>query len=259
MFERKHMISTMFIFLALACSHTQAVWEHTPQAVTRAPTTEVAVVASDHRCQAVADGLALELSMRDGVRVVPDARTRLLLNLCQLNVRTEVDIEQWFPVAGMEGAGVTDRREQVIRGEGRAVLTVEFDGQPINMVKGEGHRIRLIRDDDPAHLQRRSVVRADVLRDVSEALAQQIAPVPEVVRRRWYRNPEPGTSRALHNQAVDAERAGDLSAAIRYAQQARDALRTPASVRYLNALEQRRAAMEYAENQNAPTSADETR
>ena len=252
-------VVTMFILFALACSHTQAVWEHTPKPITSAPTKEVSVVVSDRRCQVVADALALELSMRTGVQVVPNARTRLLLNLCQLTVRTEVDIEQWFPVAGLEGSGITDKREQVIRGEGRAVLTVEYDGRPINMVRGEGYRVRSIRDDDPAHLQRRSVVRESVVRDVSEALAQQIVPVAEVVRRRWYRNPEPGTARALHNQAVDAERAGDLNAAIRLAQEAQDASRTPTSVRYLNTLRQRRAEIEYAEGQNGSTSVGETR
>ena len=240
----------MFFLLALACSHTQAVWEHTPKSLTTAPTAELSVVVSDKRCQVVADALALELSMRDGVRVVPDARTRLLLNLCDLNVRTEVDIEQWFPIAGVEGAGITDRREQIIRGDGRAVLTVEVDGRPTDMINGEGHRVRLVREGDPAHLQRRSVVRDGVIRDLSEALAQQLVPVPELLRRRWYRNPEPGTSRALHNRAVDAERTGDLQAAIEFAQQAVDASRTPTTLRYLELLEQRRAAVEYAEGQN---------
>ena len=249
----------MFLFLALACTHTQAVWEHTPRPSTTVPTAEVSVVVSDRRCQVVADALALELSMRAGVRVVHDARTRLLLNLCELNVRTEVDIEQWFPVANMEGAGVTDRREQIIRGDGRAVLTIEFDGRPTHTLNGEGHRVRLVREGDPAHLQRRSVVRDSVVRDVSEALAQQVVPVPERLRRRWYRNPEPGTSRDLHNRAVDAERTGDLNSAINYAQRSVDALRTRATVRYLQQLEERRAAIQYAESQKGSPVLGETR
>ena len=237
----------MLLLLALACSHTQAVWEHTPQPMTSAPTTEVSVVVSDRRCQMVADALAVELSMRPGVRVMPDARTRLLLNLCQVNLRTEVDIEQNYPLAGVDGSGVMDRREQVIRGEGKAVLTIELDGRPIDMVDSEGYRVRLIREGDPAHLQRRSIVRDSVIRDLSEQLAQKIVPVPESVRRRWYRNPEPGTARGLHNLAVDAERTGDLDEAVRLAQQAVDAARTPRSVDYLEVLEQRKASVEYAE------------
>ncbi len=237
----------MLLFLALACSHTQAVWEHTPNSLTTAPTTELSVAVSDRRCHTVADALAKELTMRRDVRVVPEAQTRLLLNVCQIRLRTEVDIEQMYPMAGMDGAGNTDRRDHVIRAEGSAILTVEVNGEPVDTLNSEGRRVRLVREGDSSHLQRRAVIRDAVVRDLSEALAQQIVPVPETVRRRWYRNPDPGTSRDLHNRAVDAERAGDLETAISIAKQAIDASRTPRNVRYLEMLAERQAAQEYAE------------
>jgi hypothetical protein len=238
----------MILFLALACSHTQAVWEHTPPPSTSAPTTELSVVISDRRCQMVADSLAVALSMREGVRVVPHARTRLLLNLCRVDVQTEVDISQMYP--GSDGISALDRREQIIRGEGKAVLTVELDGRPIDMLNTEGHRVRMIREGDPAHLHRRSAVHDSVVRDLSEDLVQQLVPIAETIRRRWYRNPDPGTARALHNQAVDAERSGDLSAAIQLAQAAVNASRTPQTVGYLQDLTQRHSSFEYVERED---------
>ena len=82
-------------------------------------------------------------------------------------------------------------------------------------------------------------------------LAQQLVPVPEVVRRRWYRNPEPGTARALHNRAVDAERSGDLAAAIQFAEAAVDADRNPRTVAYLRTLQRRYGDTRFVETEPA--------
>ena len=120
-----------------------------------------------------------------------------------------------------------------------AVLTIEVDGQPVGMLNSERKRVRMVRDGDPSHLHKRSYIRDRVVSDVVDDLAQQLIPVPEVVRRRWYRNPEPGTAKALHNRAVDAERSGDLAAAIRFAEAAVDADRKPRSVAYLKSLQAR--------------------
>jgi len=237
----------MLLLLALACAHTQAVWEYTPKASTSAPTTELSVVVSDRRCQMVADSLAVALSMREGVRVVPHARTRLLLNLCRVDLQTEVDISQMYP--GSDGVSAMDQREQIIRGDGSAVLTVELDGSPIDMLNSKGHRVRMIREGDSTHLYRRSIIHDSVVRDLSEDLAQQLVPIAETIRRRWYRNPDPGTARDLHNQAVEAERAGDLSSAVRLAQEAVNASRTPKTVEYLQTLSERRSAVEYVERE----------
>jgi hypothetical protein len=192
--------------------------------------------------------------MRDGVRVVPHARTRLLLNLCRVDLQTEVDISQMY--ASSDGVSAVDRREQIIRGDGTAVLTVELDGQPINMLNSQGHRVRMIREGDPTHLYRRSLIHDSVVRDLSENLAQQLVPIAETIRRRWYRNPEPGTAKGLHNQAVDAERAGDLVLAMRLAQEAVNASRTPKTVQYLQALTERQSRIEYVEREQSSPQAD---
>ena len=140
-----------------------------------------------------------------------------------------------------------EHREEAIRGKGTAVMTVEISNEPVIMLHSEGHRVRVVREDDPSNLQRRSVVHNNVVSDIAEDLAQQLVPTSETIRRRWYRNAEPGTSKALHNQAVDAERSGDLAEALRLAREAVNANRTPASVAYLRSLEQRQSKHVFVE------------
>jgi hypothetical protein len=202
------------------------------------------VVSSDKRCKDFADALAIEFSMRRGVEVVPQSDTRLLLNMCRVQLSTEVDVTQVYTGGA---SSVLEQRDQAVRGHGQAVLTIEVNGQPLGMVNSEAKRVRLIRAGDPAHLQRRSTIRGRVVTDIVEDLAQKLVPIPERVRRRWYRNPEPGTAKALHNQAVDAERSGDLAEAIRLASEAVNASRTPASVAYLRTLESRQASTRFVE------------
>ena len=226
----------MLFLFALACAHTNAVWEAAPPPKVDAPLGAVAVVASDKRCQEFANALAIEFSMRDGVTVAPQARTRLLLNLCRLEVSTEIDVTQTYSAGA---TSMLEKRDQAVRGHGMAVLTIEVDGQPVGMLNSERKRVRMVREGDPSHLHKRSYIRERVVSDVVDELAQQLVPVPEIVRRRWYKNPEPGTAKALHNEAVDAERSGDLAAAIQLAQQAVDADRSPRSVAYLRALKAR--------------------
>ena len=235
------MLSFLFFF---ACTHTQAVWESSPRPVVATPLARVSVVSSDKRCQDFADALAIEFSMRPGVVVVPRGDTRLLLNLCRLQLSTEIDISQVYTGGS---ASVLEQRNQAVRGHGQAVLTIEVNGQPIGMVNSEASRVRLIRAGDPAHLHRRSNIRERVVSDIAEDLAQQLVPIPERIRRLWYRNPEPGTAKAMHNQAVDAERSGNLAEAIRLATEAVNAARNPVSVAYLRALEARRSSSHFVE------------
>jgi hypothetical protein len=237
----------MFIFLVLACAHTQATWEFTPRPVVDSPMTSVAVVASDRRCQPVADALARDLAMRNGVTVEPNASTRLLLNMCRVDVRTEIDLSQLYPGMGAGTSGMLEHREEAIRGKGTAVMTVEIGNEPVVMLHSEGHRVRVVREDDPSNLQRRTVIHNSVISDIAEDLAQQLVPTSETIRRRWYRNAEPGTSKALHNRAVDAERSGDMSEALRLATEAVNANRTPGSVAYLRSLEERQNKQVFVE------------
>ena len=245
---RHNMGTAMLLLLMLACAHTSAVWESVPPSKVDAPLSTVAVVSSDKRCQEYANALAVEFSMREGVVVAPQARTRLLLNLCRLDVSTEVDVTQTYSAGA---TSMLEQRDQAVRGHGMAVLTIEVDGQPIGMLNSERKRVRMVREGDPSHLHKRSYIRERVVADVVDDLAQQLVPVPEVVRRRWYRNPEPGTARALHNRAVDAERSGDLAAAIQFAEAAVDADRNPRTVAYLRTLQRRHGDTRFVETEPA--------
>jgi len=209
---------------------------------------QVSVVASDKRCQDFANALAIEFSMRNGIDVVTQAPTRLLLNLCRVELSTEIDVTQTYAAGA---SSLLEHRDQAVRGHGMAVMTIEVDGQPLGMINSEAKRVRMIREGDPGHLHKRSYIRDRVVGDIADDLAQQLAPLPELVRRRWYRNPEPGTARALHNQAVDAERSGDLATAIRLATEAVNASRTPKSVAYLNDLEQRQSGTRFVEKDSS--------
>ena len=224
--------------------HSQAIWETSPRPVVPATTARVSVVSSDKRCQDFANALAIEFSMRNGIEVVPDAPTRLLLNLCRVELSTEIDVTQTYSSGS---SSLLEQRDQAVRGHGMAVMTIEVDGQPIGMVNSEAKRVRLVRDGDPSHLHKRSYIRDRVVGDIADDLAQQIAPLPQVVRRRWYRNPEPGTARDFHNKAVDAERSGDMTDAIQFAEAAVNAERTPRSVAYLKELETRRSERRFVE------------
>jgi len=232
-------MNPMVLFLALACAHTQATWEYVPHAAVDQPLPAVSVIVSDPRCRDVADALAVGLSTREGIQVVPDASARLHLNLCRVDIRTEVDVTQLYPGLGAGLTGGVEQRDVAIRGAGQAVMTVEIEGKPVAMVNAEGHRVRMIRETDTDRLQRRATVQASVIRDLADELAQKVAPTAERIRRRWYRNPTPGTARALHNQAVDAERTGDLGEALRLARMAVEVSQTVGSVGYVRALEQR--------------------
>ena len=238
----------MFFLFALACAHTNAVWEAAPPPKVDAPLGSVAVVVSDKRCQEFANALAVEFSMREGVTVAPQARTRLLLNLCRLELSTEIDVTQTYTAGA---SSMLEKRDQAVRGHGMAVLTIEVDGQPVGMLNSERKRVRMVREGDPSHLHKRSYIRERVVADVVDDLAQQLVPVPEVVRRRWYKNPEPGTARALHNSAVDAERSGDLAAAIQFAEAAVDADRNPRTVAYLRTLQSRYGDTRFVETEPA--------
>jgi hypothetical protein len=132
-----------------------------------------------------------------------------------------------------------------------AVMTIEVDEQPVGMVNTEANRVRMVREGDPSHLHKRAYIRDRVVGDMANDLAQKVAPLPETVRRRWYRNPEPGTAKDFHNKAVDAERSGDFTSAIRFATQSMNASRTPRTVSYLRDLEARRSNQRFVEKDSS--------
>jgi len=222
-----------------------ATWEVTPDARFALSDARVAIVADHKNCRSIADALTREISRRSGVRVAPDAPVRLALSRCSVDVQTEVDIAQLYPGLQSGLTGGTEQRDEIIRAVGKVALTVEVDGRPQATMGAKSHRVRHLRTGE--HAQGRLSVADGVARDLARELAQQVAPEPEVVRRRFYRDPEPGSAQALHNQAVDAERVGDLSAALELAQKAAGASPTPAHQAYVAELKARMSDSRYVE------------
>jgi hypothetical protein len=235
----------MLVYLLTACAHMTASWVETPDARVDVSGAAMAIVVDDRRCQGIADALVRELQRRDGVRVSPDAVVRLALSRCEIAVRSEVDISQLYSGLGTGLGGGTEVRDEVVRAVGTVAMTVEVDGRPQTTLGARSHRVRRLSDTD--RTQGRLSLTDGVARDIAVDLAQQVAPEPEVVRRRVYRDPETGSARALHNAAVEAERSGDLSRALELARRAAGAAPTAAHQGYLEALEARLEQRRYVE------------
>jgi len=234
----------LLIFLS-ACAHMTATWEVTPAARIDVPTASVAIVADNERCRHIADALVKEIQRRDGVRVSPDSRVRLALSHCDVKIRSEVDIAQLYPGLGGGLTGGSEQRDEILRAVGSVALTVEVDGRPQNTLGAKSHRVSRVQGSNGA--QSRLSLMGGVARDLAGELAQQVAPEPEKVRRRLYRDPEPGSAQALHNQAVEAERSGDLARALGLARQAAGASPTRAHQAYVRTLESRVSDSRYVE------------
>ena len=131
------------------------------------------------------------------------------------------------------------RDRQIGRGKGSAVLTVELDGRPMGMIKAEALRMQRAAVDEPGIATMGADIEKGVVSDIAADLIRQLAPLPETVQRRWYRKPKPGSAKSLHNQAVEAERAGNFEEAVRLARQAAEIDRNRHTADYLRAVEAR--------------------
>ncbi len=229
----------MLFFLFAACAHVPATWEVTPEAGVRLPEAGVAVVMSDNDCRGLADALTKELNRRSAVRVDPTSATRLALSHCDLDVRSEVELTQLYPGLGAGLTGGVEHRDEVVRAKGSVVLTIEINSRPSATFGAKAQRIRRLSSTQTRRTQGRISVVDGVTRDMAEQLAQRVAPEPELVHRRMYRNPDPGSARALHNRAVQAERAGDIGLALKLAKQALGAAPSTAADQYVQLLESR--------------------
>jgi hypothetical protein len=227
----------MILLLAFACGHSHVAWEFQPPPAVLAPLSDIVVVASGVECQSIANEFAMALAMREGFTIHSEARTRLLLNMC--SVESETRAVAGAPTDTAAAKSAPSVGGLIGRGKGRAVLTVELDGRPIGMIQAEALRMQRSRDTDSLSSTLGPDIEQDVVADIASDLIRQLAPLPETVQRRWYRKPKPGSAKSLHNQAVEAERAGNFEEAVRLARQAAEAARNRHTADYLRALEAR--------------------
>lgn len=218
----------MLIFVLAACAHTSIQWSYLPPSVLPGTTDAVSVVVADARCKEMADEVA-RVVVDAGLRVTPDAPTRLLLNLCSV----ELGMDNPPAVASGGSGGTPMDPIRLLRGSGSAALTVEVNGSPTGMIRADGSRVRRMKDTDANALVHRARLQQGVINDVVARLVADLVPPEEPVERRWFADPAPGSWRALHNRAVEAERAGRCGDAIRFAAEASLASSRPFIERYL--------------------------
>ncbi|MES2644530.1 MAG: hypothetical protein V4850_33895 [Myxococcota bacterium] len=235
------------LFLMLGCAK-HVTWDVQPRPSYELPSLEVSVVTGERGCKRVADDLAKTLSARPGVVVHPDAPVRLLVQECDQEVETLLELESSFPGIDYNATVSHERRRFDMRGWANAVLIVDSPAAAtVRLAGGAERRLRgpWVSDGD-LDMPRMFTLQQAVRRDLATDLADQLAPLPATIRRTLYNDPEPGTSRQLHNLAVDAEREGKLDEALRLAKQAYAANPTAAGMDYLEALQDHASAVGYA-------------
>ncbi|MDP2309423.1 MAG: hypothetical protein Q8P18_25605 [Pseudomonadota bacterium] len=235
------------LLLMLGCAKHVS-WDVQPRPSYALPSLEVSVVTGERSCKRVADDLAQTLSARPGVVVRPDAPVRLLVQDCEHEVETLLELESVFPGIDYSAAVSHERRRFDMRGWANAVLIV--DSPSAATVRLDGGAERRVRgpwvSDGELDMPRMFTLQQAVRRDLATDLADQLAPLPATIRRTLYNDPEPGTSRQLHNLAVDAEREGNLDEALRLAKQAYAANPTAVGMDYIEALQEHASAVGYA-------------
>lgn len=208
---------------------------------------DVTVVALDRPCKRAADELVEVLAARPGVRVVSGAPVQLGLSRCDEGASMNVEVD--FRTSSGVGSA-----QQV---EGKTFRRLSWATAELSIRDNAGvgtpTPVRVERTDRgssgddgsldiPAAMEGREALR----RELAHTLADQVAPLPETIRRMVYRDPEPGTARQLHNQAVEAEQAGDLQRALDLAREAYAANPSPAALALVQDLRAHAESVGYA-------------
>ncbi|MBN2798787.1 MAG: hypothetical protein JXX28_06515 [Deltaproteobacteria bacterium] len=216
--------------LMSACAHRVEV-SVPPLPAVELATTEVAVVAGQRQCRAVADALAEALRNTPGVSVNPSAPVRLEVSLYEHFTAPQVSITE---VGG-------ERREGRVSmdGHAHALLTVTTpDGLQARLM-GEANRSlhgELLALDLSSARQR---LDRELTRGVALDLAEQVRPLPKQVERSLYPKASVDSAKGQLHQAVLAELAGDLDAARRHANLAQQLRPSPSTQAYLQELNRR--------------------
>lgn len=235
------------LMLLLGCARHVS-WDVQPRPSYALPSLEVSVVTGERSCKRVADNLAKTLSARPGVVVNPNAPVRLLVQDCEQEVETLLEFESTFPGISYANNVSHERRRVEMRGWANAVLVVDSPAaSTVRLVGGSERRLRSPWvTDGEVDMPRLFTLQQAVRRDLATDLADQLVPLPATIRRTLYNDPEPGTSRELHNLAVDAERAGNLDEALRLAKQAYAANPTATGMGFIEALQEHASTVGYA-------------
>jgi hypothetical protein len=226
------------------------------------PSLRLAVISDDRSCRKVADELAKALTARPGVDVSPSAPVRLVVSNCDERIDSSVELNYDYMGLGYDDSVVRQDRRYTQHVRATAKLMVLRPDADSVTLPGTAERTARTWGDLPRHGSRELpaaasaetgtgmadalALREQVRRDLAYGLADKVAPLPERLKRIVYADPEPGTAQQLHNQAVEAERRGDLDEALRLARQAWAADPSAVSKAYIEQLEYHAARVGYA-------------
>ena len=236
----------MTTLLLLACAPKTS-WQVQPAAQVDVPLAAVAVVAEDRACGDVSDALIEALEARPGVRVEPNGATRLVVTGCEELVKTTVEVDLDQAVSLGQGAAA-EKRRVIVDGSSEVTVQVHHGTAAPVALSASAHRVLTTpwSESNVSMPPRAAAVPRQLDRDLALDIADQVSPLPETLRRRIYRDPEPGTARALHNAAVDAEKTGDFETALSLAEEAWAADPNPRAAQYLQDLQAHAEQVGYA-------------
>ena len=197
--------TSMLLFAIAGCVHHVS-WVVDRSPAYPQPTTRVAVVAMERACRPLADALLKELDSRPGVEVRPDADQRIFVKKCDDRVTTAVDVESTYPGIDYASDVYFERRRYVLHGWARGEMEVQANGvEPLSF------NVEVERDTRSSWVSSRDLdipanpeMQSRLSRELAVRLADKLAPLPETIRRTVFPDPEPGTARQLHNEAVAA-------------------------------------------------------
>jgi len=218
------------LFCLTGC--TKQVYVQMPAAPTvHLASATIAVIAADRTCLSVANTLAERLTKEAFYIVSPKARVRLIVSGCKTYVHPFVDI--LHSVDSVNNVVTQTRR---IRLDGRAYAQVEVktEGRSEAFLLGNAQWSQL--SSRPKRTHGMDALLNTLLTD---DLMEQVRPIPRIASRRVFPNAQPGTQKALLTNAVVAEAAGDLRAAIRFAVAANDNASNPKVEAYIMELRER--------------------
>ncbi len=237
----------MTLFSVLACAH-QVSWveEHEPRYP--ATTARVAVIAMEPACRPLADFLTRALGLRPGVDVAPDAPQRVYVQRCDDLVTTTLNVEGNYPGINYGNTVYFERRQYTLHGWATGAIEVQAPGiEPMRFeTTAEADTRTPWSSTGDLEVPASPALRDTLMRALASQLADNLVPLPETFRRQVYPNPEPGTARQFHNEAVASERAGNLDEAVRMARQAYAADPSPRAMDYLEALQRHAERVGYA-------------
>jgi hypothetical protein len=225
------------LLLLCGCAHTIQVSVPPSPALPGIPP-QVSVVMGPRECRDVATALVQALSEDGAFTIDPHAEIQLEVVECSDAILP--------PTVEVVLSADQDRRRVQIEGTAHAVMGVRVAGAI------EAHLIGAARRQSQGSWGQTDVmalsrgVLRDLDRSVASDLAEQLRPIPRIVSRRVYPNAPEDSAHGWFTRAVDAERAGNLEDALRFAELAHRRHPTQRTAAYCDELD-RRVAMLHAD------------